>query len=187
MLKILRWLLNSNFMKSESGANAAEFAIVVFPMGLMTLAIIEIGSVMFIYNDMHNAAREAARRLAVDESVIVSSASLNCLGATAPSPMTAQYLACANLVGWTIGFDVNADFTTGKVNGYSGAAIDSTPYANCKEVTVSISTTMDKVALFNVFGILSGRPLVARATMVTEYIHDGTLDGPTALTGSTCA
>jgi Flp pilus assembly protein TadG len=187
MWAVLRRLLKSNFIRSEHGGNAAEFAIVALPMSLMTLVLLEAGSVLFLYNDMHNEAREAVRRLAVDESVVVSSTSLNCLGATAPSPVTAQYLACANLVGWTVGFDVDADFTTGQVNGYSGAVVGSSPYASCREVTVSVATTMEKVALFNIFGILSGRPLVARATMVTEYLHDGTLDAPTATAGTVCS
>jgi Flp pilus assembly protein TadG len=169
MLKILCRLLNLHFMKSEEGANAAEFAMVALPMTIMTLIILEAGSLMFVYNDMHNAAREATRRLAVDESVVIGGATLNCVGAAQPTPVTAEYLACANLTGYTVNFLVDANITTGKPNGYSGGTASAVPYTTCDEVTVTVSTTMGSAALFNVFGILGTRPLAARSTMVTEY------------------
>lgn len=54
--------------RARSGAAAVEFAIVL-PLFLMLLfGIIQFGSVLFIHNNMVNAARETARRMAVDES-----------------------------------------------------------------------------------------------------------------------
>ena len=52
------------FLKREGGASAAEFAMVVLPMALITFAIMEVGSLMYVYNSMHNAVREAVRRAA---------------------------------------------------------------------------------------------------------------------------
>ena len=133
MWAVLRQLSKSHFIRSEDGANAAEFAIVALFMSIMTFIIIQVGSLMFVFNDMHNAAREAVRRIAVDESVVIGGATLNCVGATQPNPMTAEYLACANLVGYTVGFEVDADITTGKPSGYSGGVATATPYLTCDE------------------------------------------------------
>src|SRR3546814_17053231 len=54
--------------RARSGAAAVEFAIVL-PIFLMLLfGIIQFGSVLFLHNNMDNAERETARRMAVDES-----------------------------------------------------------------------------------------------------------------------
>jgi len=159
---------------------------VVLPMSLITLAILEVGSLMFIYNDMNNAAREGARRVAVDESIIIGSSSLNCTGVTLPNPVTAQYVACINLAGWNVGFQTDAEITTGKPNGLASATASSTPYSTCEEITVTVSTTMGQAALFDPFGILGSRPLNVRSTMVIEYTHDGTEGATTALVGTAC-
>jgi Flp pilus assembly protein TadG len=54
--------------RARSGAAAVEFAIVL-PIFLMILfGIIQFGSVLFLHNNMVNAAREAARRMSVDAS-----------------------------------------------------------------------------------------------------------------------
>lgn len=186
-MRFLDRLRNFKFWKLEHGGSAAEFALVVLPMGLMTLAIIEAGSLLFIYNDMNNAAREAARLVAVDETVIIDDAPLTCSNAAAPSPMTAQYAACASLLGWNVGFQTDAALTTGRPNGLGSAPVSATPYTNCEEVTVTVSTTMGDAALFDPFGILGSRPMNVRATMVVEYIHDGTEGGTTAdISGSVC-
>ena len=185
-VRFVRRFLRSRFVRSERGGSAAEFGIVVFPMALMTLAILEVGSIMFVYNDMNNAAREAARRVAVDESIVISSSALNCRGATLPNPITAQYVACVSLAGWNVGFQTDAEITTGKPNGLASATASANPYATCQEVTVTVSTTMGQAALFDPFGILGTRPLNVRSTMVVEYIHDGTEDAVISNVGSAC-
>src|SRR3546814_19768357 len=54
--------------RARSGAAAVVVAIVL-PIFLMLLfGIIQFGSVLFLHNNMVNAARETARRMAVDES-----------------------------------------------------------------------------------------------------------------------
>jgi Flp pilus assembly protein TadG len=60
--------------RARSGAAAVEFAIVL-PIFLMILfGIIQFGSVLFLHNNMVNAAREAARRMSVDSSFSQSEA-----------------------------------------------------------------------------------------------------------------
>ena len=185
-MRIIDRIRGLKFWKSDHGGSAAEFAIVVMPMTLMTLAILEAGSLMYIYNDMNNAAREAARRVAVDESVVIGDSTLTCSGATNPNPMTAQYLACLALLSWDVGFETDAEITTGKPNGLASAAASATPYSTCDEVTVTVSTTMGQAALFDPFGVLGSRPFNVRATMVMEYIHDGTEGAVIADVGSAC-
>ena len=56
-------------VKSDRGVAALEFAL-VFPLFMMILfAIIQFGFVFFVWNDMGNAAREATRRLSVDDTI----------------------------------------------------------------------------------------------------------------------
>lgn len=53
--------------RSRSGAAAVEFALVL-PIFLMLLfGIIQFGSVLFLHNNMVNAARETVRRMSVAE------------------------------------------------------------------------------------------------------------------------
>ena len=56
--------------KDESGANAVEFALVILVMVPFILAILEFGIMLFTYNNMVQAAREAARTLAVQEATL---------------------------------------------------------------------------------------------------------------------
>ena len=78
--------------RSRSGAAAVEFAIVL-PIFLMILfGIIQFGSVLFLHNNMVNAARETARRMSVGALT------------TADAPAYAQnYLS-----DWNLAFDVTA-------------------------------------------------------------------------------
>lgn len=79
--------------RARSGAAAVEFAIVL-PIFLMILfGIIQFGSVLFLHNNMVNAAREAARRMSVDESF---------------DQAQAETYAESYLSGWNLEFDVTA-------------------------------------------------------------------------------
>ena len=85
--------------KDESGANAVEFALVAPVLLLLILGIIQFGMILFTYNNMVQAAREAARVLAVQsgsltEASAVANAQLGFSGLTftitpcAPPPET---------------------------------------------------------------------------------------------------
>ena len=79
--------------RARSGAAAVEFAIVL-PIFLMILfGIIQFGSVLFLHNNMVNAAREAARRMSVDASF---------------SQTEAETYARSYLAGWSLTFNVTA-------------------------------------------------------------------------------
>jgi Flp pilus assembly protein TadG len=78
--------------RGRSGAAAVEFAIVLPIFLLLLFGIIQFGSVLFLHNNMVNAARETARRMSVAE--------LDAAGAEA---YAANYLA-----GWNLTFTVTA-------------------------------------------------------------------------------
>ncbi len=66
----LQTFVNS-LLKDKSSANAAvEFAIVVPVLLLIVFGIIQFGMILFTYNNMVQAAREAARTLAVQETTV---------------------------------------------------------------------------------------------------------------------
>jgi Flp pilus assembly protein TadG len=54
--------------RGRSGSAAVEFAILLPIFLAILFGIIQFGSVLFLHNNMVNAAREAARRMSVDES-----------------------------------------------------------------------------------------------------------------------
>ena len=78
--------------RGDSGAAAVEFAIILPIFVAVLFGIIQFGSVLFLHNNMMNAARETARRMSVAE--------LDAAGAPAYAN---NYLA-----GWGLTFTVNA-------------------------------------------------------------------------------
>ena len=60
------------FLREQCGAAAAEFAMVVLPMTVFSFAIIQMGSLLFLWNDMNSAAREGVRALVVDERLDIT-------------------------------------------------------------------------------------------------------------------
>ncbi len=88
--------------RGKSGAAAVEFAIVLPIFLVMLFGIIQFGAVLFLHNNMVNAARETARRMSVAELT------------AAQAPAFAQtYLA-----GWNVAFNVLAtEPAPGTING----------------------------------------------------------------------
>jgi Flp pilus assembly protein TadG len=126
--------------RSRSGAAAVEFAIVL-PIFLMLLfGIIQFGAVLFLHNNMVNAAREAARRMSVDESF---------------DSGQAQTYAQNYLADWNLAFSVTA----------SAPASGSTS----GDILVQISVPAADAALVN-FPIIWPGNLVAEATMRPEWL-----------------
>lgn len=78
--------------RGRSGSTAVEFAILLPIFLAILFGIIQFGSVMFLHNNMVNAARESVRRMSVAE--------LDKPGAEAYAQ---NYLA-----GWNLTFNVNA-------------------------------------------------------------------------------
>ena len=143
------------FIRDTNGASAAEFALVVMPMVIIFTVIIQFGFILYTQNNMQNAAREAARRMAVDETTTFTDGD-NVLCSSSPSAGTVANVACNAMAGWTGEFTVVTDATV----------IGATDFA---EMTVSISTDMGSVGIFDILGVAAGRNLSAAATHKSEF------------------
>ncbi len=135
--------------KDGSGASAAEFALIVMPMVVLTFAIIEFGSLLFIWNEMKGAARETVRCASVADTFI-DGGTLQCGGQTVGS---AEDIACNILTNWwpTYTISLSQQVVTGG-----------------NDFAVTITTPMSEAVLVDLFGIMDGRTLEASASMRQE-------------------
>ena len=65
----------ASFVRRSNGTAAVEFAIVLPVLSLFLFGIIQFGSILYLQNNMANAAREAARSLSVGETSIANTGS----------------------------------------------------------------------------------------------------------------
>lgn len=79
--------------RGRSGSAAVEFAIVLPIFLTLLFGIIQFGAILFLHNNMVNAAREAVRRMSVAEM----------------SPAEAEAYAESYLAGWDLNFTVTAN------------------------------------------------------------------------------
>lgn len=143
----LRWFFS--FAKDRTGGTAAEFALVVMPMVVLTFAIIEFGSLLFIWNEMKGAAREAVRCASVADTTI-DGTPLQCGAQTIGS---AEDIACNILTNWWPTFTVSMNQQV-------------VPTGNDFDAT--ITTPMSEAVLVDLFGVMDGRTLEANASMRQE-------------------
>ena len=57
------------FAKKQDGVAAVEFSLIAILMLVILFAMIQFGAMFYHYNVMQNAARDGARRLAVDNDM----------------------------------------------------------------------------------------------------------------------
>ena len=157
MIFALRGRAGRDFLRDSGGASAAEFAIILLPMVLIFVVILQFGMLLYVHNDMYNAARSSARALALNETATVTSfgGATDCGNQTQGS---IEDVACDHLENWqglltTFTVDVNV------------IAVDG-----CDQVEVIVTTPMDQATLFNIFGVLTGETLTA--SMVIRSQHD---------------
>lgn len=172
-VRLISRITNSRFFRSEYGGNAAEFALVCLPMAVLTFVIIQVGSLAYAYNDMHNAAREGVRRLAVEDNIPHGDANIadsnygpmfTCDGTgTTPPANSVEEVVCIYILGWNRGYSVQARVLPPDL-----------PAEDCHEVSVRVTADMGAAALFDMFGTLTGRQMSAEATMLSEYEFGGT-------------
>ncbi len=125
---------------SDSGAAGVEFALIVPVFVIIVTGIIQFGAIFFLQSNMTNAAREAARALAVGQISTESQA---------------QDVVDDTLVNWGVTFTVT---TT-----------DPDPNdPNDNEFTVLITAPMSEAALIDYLGIFGGRTLSASAAVREE-------------------
>ena len=172
MLRRFPEIVRSPFVASEDGANAVEFALVLMPMVIVSFLVLDVAAVFFAYNDIHNAAREGARKMAVEDGILfgdksgtsfdVDGPTFTCSGAgLKPDAGTVEKSVCDFLVGWSARIEVSTFAERPKGNAGLGT--------DCSEVTVKTRMDMGDAALFDFLGLLSGRTMIASATYLSEY------------------
>ncbi len=150
------------FARCNEGISSVEFVIILPVLMLFLFSIITFASVLFIYVNRENAAREAVRRLAVADNVACTAAggteTAPCTGATVTcgAPITGgtvEDYACTYLADWPVNFQVEA-------------GPDAT---DCSELTVTVRLpNASTAALGDVFGFFNGRTLSAEVVMREE-------------------
>ncbi|HTS41738.1 MAG TPA: TadE family protein [Xanthobacteraceae bacterium] len=122
--------------RSESGAALVEFTILMPVLFLILFGIIEFGSMIWMQNDMTNAAREGARKAAVRGGTTAQAASTacGCLQGLGPTFTITPTRACTIPAGATTGVG---------------------------EVTVNVVVNKSDASLMNTFFSFSGGNLTA--------------------------
>ena len=137
-----------NFLRCRGGGPAVEFAFVLPVLLLVLLGIFQFGTALFLHANMANAAREAARQLAVGEVAVAA-------GGPPYAAGTAEQVALAHLADWGQTFTVTA-------RAPAPADLD-------RAVSVRVAVPLAQASpLVDVLGLFGGKLLVAEVTMRKE-------------------
>ncbi|MEE9250202.1 MAG: TadE family protein [Alphaproteobacteria bacterium] len=139
------------FARCNKGISSVEFVIILPLLMLFLFGIITFASALYIQVNMENAAREAARRMAVAEAP-AAGVPVSCSNVQATTPGTAEYYACTYLADWPVNFEVDADVLCP---------------AN-RDVIVTVTVSAEQVALADIFGFFYGKTLTAEVVMRRE-------------------
>ncbi len=126
--------------QSEGGATAVEFAFVAPVLIMIVTGIIQFGAIFFLQGNMSNAAREAARALAVGSIETTNEA---------------ETFVDGRLVNWGVEFNVATEFPDPD---------DPTD----TDFTVVITAPLSEAAIFDYLGVFEGGTLRASASMRGE-------------------
>ena len=148
------WTTVQRVRRTEDGSPAVELALVLPVLLLILFGILQFGLFFYLQNNMANAAREAARKLAVGEVTVSGDAS--CPG-TANS---AEEVACSYLGGWG-----GMTFT---LLACDPDNVNATFCPGATDVTVRITVLRKDIAIYEWGGLFSGGKIAASATMRKE-------------------
>ena len=129
---------------------------VLLPMIVITILIMQFAVLLFVVNDMQNAARDAARQLAVSDTATYTAGTTDCRGALVPGSVEDR--ACADLAWW--GTAVHFSVATTVTEIASG---------NCEQIRVEVSSPFGDATIFDIFNVLSGRTLRLSTEMRSQY------------------
>ena len=148
------WTTVQRVRRTEDGATAVEMALVTPILLVILFGIIQFGFAFYLQNNMVNAAREAARRLAAGDLIVGGDAS--CPG-TANS---AEKAACDYLSGWG-----GMTFT---LLACDPANVNATWCPGATDVTVRITVPRADLAIADFLGLFSSGEVSASVTMRKE-------------------
>jgi Flp pilus assembly protein TadG len=146
------------FGKERDGGTAAEFALIVLVLCFILFAMIQMGALFYHYNVMQNAARDGARRLAVDNDIypLNPGAAVNC--STTSGSATVEAYTCSMLR-----LPDEAQVTACITEDLAGVRYDA---------EVVVSADMAKMGLIDLFGATFGKTLTATSVMRLENGKD---------------
>ncbi len=135
--------------KDESGANAVEFALVAPVLIILMLGIIQFGMILYTHNNMVQAAREASRILAKEdtteaEAIAVANTQLGFSG------LTFTVTACSPVIG------------------LGGGPPCTAPLDPSTDVSVTITVPLSQASLIDILGLFETGDLEATVTMNKE-------------------
>ncbi len=146
-LKLRAFIMS--LLEDKSGANVVEFAIVAPVVLLIVLGIIQFGMILFTYNNMVQAAREAARTLAVQETTAAE----------------AQQIALNQLGFSGLPFTITA-CEPDAVPPHGPACV--APLDPASDVSVTITVPLSEATLVDILGLFVSGDLEATVTMRKE-------------------
>jgi Flp pilus assembly protein TadG len=141
MIKKLRRLLSD-----EDTAALAEFTLVTPVFVLVALAIVQLGYIMFLENNMHQAAQTAAQQIATGE-LVAQGSHVDCADGDVSG---AEQRVCDGLSQFAGNFTVSA---TG---------------ASESDVIVTVSLPMQDAAIVDVLGLLGTGAITTAAVLSTN-------------------
>ncbi len=155
MIRNTRNLIRSGEPRRR-GTAAVEMAIMTPLLIVIFGGIISFGLLFFLHNNMINAAREAARRLAVGEVTVGGTTDCS----TSPPAGSAEELACGQLSAWS-----SLNFTL-------AVCSPAAPGPNCdpssNDVAVEITLPLSEGVLMDVLNLFSTGTITARVIMREE-------------------
>jgi hypothetical protein len=151
------------FGKNQSGAVAAEFAIVGTLSCVLIFVMIQMGMMFYSYNVMQNGARDGARRLALDEEMNPAPAGfVNCIPGDPTGTATVEAYTC----------EIMQLFANAVVR----ACITGSEAVGRYDAEVVVTADLGDVGIFDLFDVTSGFTMTASAVMRVEASKEGKLE-----------
>ncbi len=154
------------FGKNQSGAVAAEFAIVGTLSCVLIFVMIQMGMMFYSYNVMQNGARDGARRLALDPDMILTTPEgpVDCIPGISLGTATVETYTCGimQLFADAVVRACITDATGGGVERY--------------DAEVVVTADLGDVGMFDLFDVTSGFTMTASAVMRVEASKQAQLD-----------
>ncbi len=146
------WILQNyvvSLFRDRSGANAVEFALVAPVLIILMLGIIQFGMILYTHNNMVQAAREASRFLAKEdtteaEAIAIANTQLDFSG------LTFTVTACSPVIG------------------LGGGPPCTAPLDPSTDVAVTITVPLSQASLIDILGLFETGDLEATVTMNKE-------------------
>ena len=129
-------------LADEDNAALAEFALVTPIFMLLAIAIVQLGYILFLADNMQKLAHSAAQRIAAGE-LFAEGGHVDCAGATG-----AEALVCDGLSDFAGSFTISA----------TGATAED-------DVIVTVSLPIADAAIVDVLGVLGAGDITTEATL----------------------